>query len=142
MKQKTGFIRACYYFGAGADFINAFPLIFPDIAKLMFRLDSLNADNGYLYVARIGASLMLGWTFLLVWGSFKPLERKGILLLTVFPVLTGLLISSLLVVNSGFIEIKFMFPLWIFYAIIIPLYIYAYILAGKIETWNFIQKSK
>ena len=139
MKQKSGFIRTCYYFGAVADFIAALPLIFPDIVKPMFGLDSFNPDKGYLYVSRIGASLMLGWALLLVWGSFKPIERKGILLLTVFPVLTGLLISSVLAVNSGFTETKFMLPLWIFYAIIIPLYIYAYILAGKIKASGFDQ---
>ncbi len=138
MKQKS-FIKTCYFFGVAADLIAALPLIFPEIAKLMFGLNSLNADNGYLYVSRIGASLMVGWTLLLVWGSFKPIERKGILLLTVFPVLIGLLISSVLVVNSGFIETKFMLPLWIFYAIIIPLYIYAYILAGKTEASGFDQ---
>ena len=138
MKLKSGFIRTCYYIGALADLIATLPLIFPDLAKLMFGLDS----SGYLYVSRIGASLMLGWTSLLLWGSYKPIERRGILLLTVFPVLIGLLISSILAVNSGFIETKFIIPLWIFYAIIIPLYIYAYILAGKIEKWNFIQKSK
>jgi len=129
MKLKSGFIRTCYYIGALADLIATLPLIFPDLAKLMFVLDS----SGYLYVSRIGASLMLGWTSLLLWGSYKPIERRGILLLTVFPVLIGLLISSILAVNSGFIETKFIIPLWIFYAIIIPLYIYAYILAGKIR---------
>ncbi|HEY9204442.1 MAG TPA: hypothetical protein VIO58_00860 [Candidatus Methanoperedens sp.] len=117
-----------------ADFMAAVPLIFPEAAKQMFGLSSINADNGYLYVSRIGASLMLGWALLLLWGSFKPIERKGILLLTVFPVLTGLLISSISVVISGYIGTTFMLPLWIFYAIIIPLYIYAYILAGKIGT--------
>jgi hypothetical protein len=121
MIQNSGFIRACYYFGALADLIAALPLVFPEIAKLIFGLDTINTDNGYLYVSRIGASLMLGWTLLLVWGSFKPVERKGILLLTVFPVLIGLSVSSVLVVNSGFIEQKFMLPLWIFYALIIPL---------------------
>ena len=76
---------------------------------------------------------MLGWTFLLLWGSCKPIERKGVLLLTVFPVLGGLLLSSILAVISGFIELKFMLPLWIFYALIIPVYILAYILAYKIK---------
>ncbi len=133
MKQRLLFIRTCYYIGVAADFIAAVPLIFPEITKQMFGLTTFNADNGYLYVSWIGASLMLGWTLLLLWGSFKPIERKGILLLTVFPVLTGLLISSISVVTSGFMETKFMFPLWIFYAIIIPLYIYAYIIADKIE---------
>lgn len=41
-----------------ADFIAAIPLIFPEAAKIMFGLASINADNGYLYVSRIGASLM------------------------------------------------------------------------------------
>ncbi len=57
----------------------AIPLIFPEIAEKIFGLTGFNADNGYLYVSRIGASLMLGWTLLLLRGSFKPIERKGIL---------------------------------------------------------------
>jgi hypothetical protein len=127
------FIKICYYIGAVADLAASLPLIFPDIAKIMFGLNGLNIGNDYLYASRIGASLMLGWTFLLLWGSFKPIERKGILLLTVFPVLFGLLISSILTVTSGFIELKYMAPLWIFYALIIPLYCFAYISALSLQ---------
>ncbi len=76
---------------------------------------------------------MFGWTLLLLWGSFRPIERKGVLLLTVFPVLVGLLISSVLAVFSGFVEIKFILPLWIFYALIIPAYLIAYFYAGKMN---------
>lgn len=79
MKDKSQFIRICYYVGVIADFIAAIPLIFPEVAKLMFGLDSFNADNGYLYISRIGASLMLGWALLLLWGSFKAKWRQIVL---------------------------------------------------------------
>lgn len=134
MRNRILFIKTCYYIGVAADLVATIPLIFPEIAKIMFGLNNFNVGNDYLYASRIGASLMFGWTLLLLWGSFKPIERKGILLLTVFPVLFGLLVSSFLVVISGFIELKFMVPLWIFYALIIPLYIFAYIYARKINT--------
>jgi hypothetical protein len=134
MKNSILFIRICYYIGAVVDLMATIPLMFPDIAKLMFGLNDFSANNDYLYASRIGASLMLGWTFLLLWGSFKPIERKGVLLLTVLPVLGGLLISSILAVTSGFIEFKFMLPLWIFYALIIPLYIVTYVFAYKIKS--------
>ena len=134
IKNKILFIRICFYIGVVVDLIATIPLIFPTIAKLMFGLNNFTVNNDYLYASRIGASLMLGWTLLLFWGSFKPIERKGVLLLTVFPVLIGLLISSILVVISGFIELKFILPLWIFYSLIIPLYILAYFLASKIKT--------
>ena len=38
----------------------------------------------------LGATMMFGWTALLVWGYRKPLERKGVVLLTVVPVLVGI----------------------------------------------------
>jgi hypothetical protein len=123
----------CFYIGVVVDLLATIPLIFPEVVKLMFRLNDFNAGNDYLYASRIGASLMFGWALLLLWGSFKPIERKGILLLTIFPVLFGLSISSIVVVFSGFIELKYVLPLWIFYVVIITLYIIAYINARKIN---------
>jgi hypothetical protein len=76
---------------------------------------------------------MIGWTMLLLWGSFRPVERKGILFLTVFPVVTGLVISAILFAVSGIIKIEFLLPLFIFYAIIIPLYLIAYRIASKMS---------
>jgi len=34
-----------------------------------------------------GASLMVGWTFILIWGDQRPIQRRGLLLLIVFPVI-------------------------------------------------------
>lgn len=134
MKNKILFIKIIFYIGIAADFLSIFPLVFPGIAKIMFGLTNYNTSNEYLYVSRIGASLMAGWTLLLLWGSFKPIERRGILFLTLFPVLSGLLISSILTVISESIEFKYMLPLWIFYTVIIPLYFTAYFVACNINS--------
>jgi len=40
------------------------------------------------------AELMWGWTLLLLWAVRKPVERRGVLLLTVFPVVVGLIINA------------------------------------------------
>ncbi len=125
------FIKICFYVGVIVDLLATIPLLSPGVAKSMFGLNNFEPGHDYLYASRIGASLMFGWTLLLLWGSFKPIERKGVLLLTVFPVLAGLLISSVLAVFSGFVEIKFILPLWIFYALIIPAYLIAYFTPAK-----------
>lgn len=40
------------------------------------------SGQDFRYVLSIGALFMLGWAFLLYWGSIRPVERRGILLLT------------------------------------------------------------
>jgi hypothetical protein len=130
IKNRILFVRNCFLIGAIIDLAAVVPLLFPDAARVMFGLSNFNPSNDYLYTTRIAASLMLGWTVLLFWGSFKPLERRGILLITVFPVLIGLFASSILVVYSGFIDAIYILPLWIIYILLIPIYIFAYFKAG------------
>lgn len=132
MKSKLLFIKTCYYIGVVVDLLATLPLLFPEIAKLIFGMTDFKVTNEYLYCSRIGASLMLGWTSLLFWASLKPIERKGILLLTLLEVV-GLSISSILAVASGLIEIKYMIPLWIFFGVMCPALVIAYSFARKIE---------
>ncbi|MFX1399572.1 MAG: hypothetical protein ACFFAS_21305, partial [Promethearchaeota archaeon] len=51
----------------------------------------------YRFATGWGCSLMLGWTALLLWGFFKPIERRSIFLLTIFPVVSGLILTELIV---------------------------------------------
>jgi len=134
--KMAGFLRACFWIGALADLLATAPLLFPEVAKVMFGLQTMPGGNAYMYVSNVGASLMLGWTFLLVWGSRKPVERRAVLLLTVAPVLVGLVAASVLAVQSGHIQAMHMLPLWIFYAIVIPLYLIAYLAARGIQSAN------
>ncbi len=131
--RGVSFLRACFWIGVVADALASAPLLSPGVAKAMFALQTAPGGAAYLYVSRVGASLMLGWTLLLVWGSRRPVERRGVILLTVVPVLVGLLGSSVLAVDSGFIRMISMLPLWIFYALTIPLYVIAYHIAAGIE---------
>lgn len=131
--KGVGFLRTCFWIGAVADLLATVPLLFPEVAKAMFGMQTAPDGNANLYVSRVAASLMLGWAFLLVWGSLKPVERRGVLLLTVVPALAGLLGASVLAVQSGFIDVMHMLPLWIFYALTIPLYATAYHVASWIE---------
>jgi hypothetical protein len=133
MKNMARFIGACYYAGAAADALAVLPLCFPEIARAMFGLREAGTGGDYLYASRVAASLMLGWTFLLLWASRRPVERRGVLLLTLLPVLAGLIASSVLAVGSGFVAAGRMLPLWVFYASIVPLYVAAYVIAGKIR---------
>ena len=96
MNTKIRWLRISYWAGAIVDAYAAFRWIFPE----MFLGSS--ADIGYNLGMKWGVALMLGWTLLLIWADRKPLERKDILLLTVCPVIVGLMITSVATFNAGF----------------------------------------
>jgi len=75
--------------GAIADGLAVIPMLFPDMGGFLFGISNFNPGIEYRYAMGVGASLMLGWAFLLIWADRQPAERKGVLLLTVFPVLFG-----------------------------------------------------
>jgi hypothetical protein len=80
----------------------------------------MNSVSGY------GASLMWGWTFLLYWASKKPVERRGVLLLTVFPALFGLIVTRIMDARSGLTQ---WFPAGILQPILAVLFLYSYFTA-------------
>jgi hypothetical protein len=74
----------------------------------------------------LGAALMAGWTGLLVWGSRRPVERKAVLLLTVWPVVIGLAAAGVYAVSVGFIPISRMVPTWVAQAVLAGAMTHAY----------------
>ncbi|MCA2002013.1 MAG: hypothetical protein LDL51_09130 [Chloroflexi bacterium] len=62
-------------------------------------------NEKFIFSKDIGSAfaLMLGWTFLLGWAILKPLERKGVLLLTAIPVLLMLGCNNYIVLYSGIV---------------------------------------
>jgi len=42
----------------------------------------VGSGQDFQYVLSIGGLFMMGWAFLLYWGSVQPIERRGILLIT------------------------------------------------------------
>jgi hypothetical protein len=85
-----------------------------------------NPENEYRYAMGMAASLMLGWTFLLVWADRKAVERKGVLILTVFPVISGLTLAGIFLVIVNLVPVGRMIPIWILQAGMISLFLFGY----------------
>jgi hypothetical protein len=76
----------------------------------------------------IGGTLMTGWTFLLLWAVKDPIERRGVIILTAFPVVFGMFIITLIQVINGRTII-----IWALVktVILFTSMIYSYLLAGR-----------
>ena len=131
-KQIVLLLHIVYWIGIIADGISTIVLLSPELAKASFGLQTIPSSGPYLYVSRLAASLMLGWTILLFWADRKPVERKEILLITVFPVVVGIACAGLLSVTSQFIQLQTILPLLIFNLTLIILYLISYWQARKI----------
>ncbi len=125
MHNKVIFLRISYWFGAVLDGLMVIPMLFPGIAGVMFGIDNFNPGNDYKYAMMVGASLMLGWTVLLIWADRKPVERKGVIMITVIPVLIGLILAGAFAVSSGLIKIEKMIPTWIIQSVLLLLFCYS-----------------
>ena len=96
MKTQIIWLRISYWTGAVADGFATYLMLFPNIA----------GGVEYRYALGMAASLMLGWTFLLIWADRKPVERKGVHLLTAFPVVSGLIMDELYALFNKLISFK------------------------------------
>jgi hypothetical protein len=127
MGKKILLLRVCYWIGAVADAVSVIIMLLPTVGGSMYGIPDFNPGDDYRYAMGMGASLMIGWTFLLIWADRRPVERRGVLLLTVFPVLCGLIISGIYAVAAGLIPADRMVPTWIFQGIIMGLYLFSYL---------------
>lgn len=116
-------LRTAFLTGAVADGAAAIPMIFPALVRWMWGLGEPTAD---LRIALgYGASLMLGWTGLLVWAARSPLDRRFVAPLTVL-VIGGLVLTEVVAVGSGAIEAARMAPTWCLQAVLLTMFVRAY----------------
>ncbi|HET9911532.1 MAG TPA: hypothetical protein VFQ13_06570 [Anaerolineales bacterium] len=99
MKDTILFLRIAYWWGVIADAVSAILMLFPN---LFLRVMNFNLTPGrdFAFGLSYGVPLMIGWTILLIWADRKPLERKGILLLTL-PIIAGYIAIELYAVSTG-----------------------------------------
>ena len=102
-QSKILWLRVSYWSGAIADGVIAIRTMIPEIM----------GETEFRYAMGIATTLIIGWTCLLIWADRKPVERKGVLLLTVFPVISGLLITTTYAVATSTFPFERMVPLWI-----------------------------
>jgi hypothetical protein len=127
------FLRVSYWVGAVFDALLLIPMLSPKIASDAFGIPNFTPGSDYRYAMYVAAALMVGWVSLLMWADRKPVERRGVLLLTVIPVLTGLIFSGIYAVTSNLIQIDKMLPTWIMQGILVLLFGFSYLNANKLD---------
>ena len=89
--------------GAITDAAAVFPMLFPGAAKLLWGFEEFS--DQYRFAMQLGAALMAAWTILLVWGCFKPLERRMIAPMTVL-IVVWFLIAEIAAVGNGTLALQ------------------------------------
>ena len=125
-------LRVSYWVGAVIDFIAAIAMLFPKFTQIFLGFEPI-PDPAYRFAIGMGAALMLGWTILLLWADQDPLARKGVLLITVFPVVLGIVGTEIYAVASGFIPLGKMVPTWALQILLISLFSASYLNAVRYE---------
>lgn len=123
MKSEIRWLKISYIAGAVAD----------GLAGILMLIPNRMGETEFRYPMGLGAALMFGWTALLLWGNIKPLERKGVLLLTIFPVITGLVVSGIWAAASGFFPVEKIIPSLILALALIFLMGFSYLKARSAE---------
>jgi hypothetical protein len=129
MDTATTMLRISFLVGAITDGLAIIPMVFPRIGSALFGGDSSRLGAEYRYAMGIGASLMAGWTALLVWGAMNPIERRDVLILTLVPVVAGIIAATVIAVRNRLVLLSRVIPLWIHLGFMSILFVVSYVLS-------------
>jgi len=141
MKKVVRWLRVSYWTGAVVDGVFGVAMAYPKLWALALNLPRFSPDVQHRVDLGVGASLMLSWTCLLLWADRRPIERKGVLLLTIFPALTCLALTGIIAVLSGANSFEHMVPVFIMQAVLIALFTFSYIQASHGENKEALRKA-
>jgi len=106
-KKPVSWLRVAFWTGAIIDgkafFLFLFPDLMPGVTKAIFNMGASDAScHEAVWLRMLVAIFDLGWTILLVWAALRPLERKSIMIITAFPIVTGILCLRIMnTINTG-----------------------------------------
>ena len=126
MSRKIRWLEASYLIGAVADFGIGILVLIP----------GRTGQTTVTYPMGLTATMMFGWSLLLIWAYRKPVERKGILVITIFPVITGLMAANLYALAAGIFTVGRVIPAFIFGIGLIALMGYSYFNARNLKAEN------
>ena len=122
-------IKLTYWLGIVADALWAVGLLIPQVYGLLVGTPGFTPDFQTRQLMLIAGSLMTGWTFLLIWALQKPVARRGVLLLTAFPVILGLFITTVNGISNGN---PVLYWVLVKLVVLITAMVGSYLLAGKL----------
>jgi hypothetical protein len=107
--SRENSLKTAFMAGAITDAGALVPMLFPAVAKFMWGIGGFSGP--YFFATGYGASLMLGWTILLLWAYQKPAERDFVSVMTIIVVL-GLMMTEIVSIYYGYIPLKGMIPVF------------------------------
>lgn len=122
-------IRGAYWLGALLDAWIGLQVIFPRKFGHPFGIRSLGTE--IQYTLWLCSGLTFGWTVLLLWGSLYPIERRFLLILTVIPVMVGLVLTNLGGYRTDYLSRRTATKYCIIETFVVGVYLYAYFLAAR-----------
>lgn len=122
MAAAVRWLRISYWVGAIVDAVAAAVALSPSLLALASNLTGFAPGNDFRYASGVAASLMAGWTALLLWADRKPMERRGVLPLTV-AVVAALAANEVRAVRSGFLPAGAATAVWILQACLAVLFL-------------------
>jgi hypothetical protein len=133
LDRQERLLRMAFVLGAITDALALVPMLLPPMAKLLWGFDS--ATGPYRFAMGYGASLMFGWTVLLLWAYARPIERRFVAALTVF-VLYGLVATEIAAVLAGDMAVWRMVPTWCLQAVLLSVFAAAYHYPAVSRWWR------
>jgi len=124
VKSAVRWLKASYIIGAIAD----------GFIGILMLLPSRMGEAEFRYPMGLGASLMFGWTVLFLWAYKRPMERKGILVITIFPVISSLVATGIWAAAAGHFPVQRVVPTTVLGTVLIILFGFSYwkaTIAGK-----------
>jgi hypothetical protein len=146
MDEKNKFltVKVIYWLGVVLDGLFAVDMMIITLFGVKTPLSTIftlpgitDIGSPYRFALGIAAAMMWGWTFLLFWGVQDPLERKGTLILTSFPVITGLAVSNVFAGLNNVISFTSLILRPIIYLVLFSLFTIAFFLADRLQKSNF-----
>jgi hypothetical protein len=120
--NRVRWLRASYWSGAIADVVIAVLTLIPSRMGL----------PAFRYPMGLAASLMLAWAVLLLWADRRPVERRGVLPITVF-VIVGLMLSGFYSVALDLLPASQIVPSSVLGALLIGLMLFSYFNAADTD---------
>lgn len=125
MKKKENWLRLTFWIGAFVDAAAALMLTFPAINTFMTGLPPAADSPVYRNANATAAALMWGWTVLLIWASYQPVQRKNVMTITLVPVLSWLIAERIIGLVSQQVDPVRNIPLLILQFAIFSLAVYS-----------------
>jgi hypothetical protein len=131
MKDNTIFwLRTSYWTGAILDVLAGLIMVFPGLFAFMNKPVTFQPETDFRYAMGMGAPLMFAWSVLLLWADRKPLERRGVLPITLL-VIGGEVATQVWGISAGFLGLQPLLPTFGMQILLAALFLFSTVKSWK-----------